>query len=352
MATQRRIVFQSSKDKFLDAYEVEENVKVESPQNNDVLVRVKACVLNKNDTKLLQEFKIIGKETIPVGTEMSGIVTQVGPDVSRVNVGDEVVGMLSPDSPDCACTTFCTISEYNIVKKPSKVNFADAACCVGDGIKAYTALHYQANICGGETVLVMNGASGAGVIAIQLAQSWGAKVITTAHSEEEKLFLEGFRPEIGKIIDFANVKVSLLDICLEETGGTGVDCIIDNGVQQFSEEFSDQANNINLPSKHDLILSLAVGGKWITTQCNLQLDPPHSKILYLKGATVSFLFKDTWTLAKGQQGRFLHILTDLLDKVETGTLKPMVHHTVNFEDACTALSNLHQFTVGNVVLVM
>ncbi len=32
--------------------------------------------------------------------------------------------------------------------------------------------------------------------------------------------------------------------------------------------------------------------------------------------------------------------------------RPMVHHTVNFEDACTALSNLHQFTVGNVVLVM
>ena len=45
------------------------------------------------------------------------------------------------------------------MKKPSKVNFADAACCVGDGVKAYTALHYKANLCGGETVLVMNGAS-------------------------------------------------------------------------------------------------------------------------------------------------------------------------------------------------
>ena len=33
----------------------------------------------------------------------------------------------------------------------------------------------------------------------------------------------------GKIIDFTNPKMSLLDICLEETGGTGVDCIIDNG---------------------------------------------------------------------------------------------------------------------------
>lgn len=44
------------------------------------------------------------------------------------------------------------------MKKPSKVSFADAACCIGDGIKAYIALHYKANLCGGETVLVMNGA--------------------------------------------------------------------------------------------------------------------------------------------------------------------------------------------------
>ena len=45
------------------------------------------------------------------------------------------------------------------VKKPSKVTYADAACCVGNGLQAFTALHYKANLCGGETVLVMNGAS-------------------------------------------------------------------------------------------------------------------------------------------------------------------------------------------------
>jgi NADPH:quinone reductase-like Zn-dependent oxidoreductase len=56
------------------------------------------------------------------------------------------------------------------VKKPSKVNFADAACCVGNGIKAYTALHYKANICGGETVLVLNGASVCRVVMVSLLQ--------------------------------------------------------------------------------------------------------------------------------------------------------------------------------------
>jgi hypothetical protein len=58
-------------------------------------------------------------------------------------------------------------------------------------------------------------------------------------------------------------------------------CISYYIVEQFSEEFSDQANNINLPSKHDLILSLAVGGKWITTQCNLQVSSMYYYLLLL-----------------------------------------------------------------------
>lgn len=353
MNTQRRVVLKKSKDGLQDVFNVEENVQIDVLQSHEVIIKIKACVLNKIDTEILHEFNIIDKETVPVGTEVSGVVTQVGSDVSQVHVGDEVVGALSPDSKSGGCTTFCCISEYNLVKKPAKVSFTDAACCIGDGVKAYTALHYKANICGGETVLVLNGATGTGIIAIQLAQSWGAKVITTANSEEAIMFLESFQPEIGKIIDSRKSNISLLDVCLDETGGAGVDCVIDNGVQQFAEEFIENSDLTNpVPSKDDIIMCLAVGGRWITSQKDLQLDPPNSKILYLKGASVSFLFKDAWTLSKGQQGRFLHILTDVLEKVEKGTIKPMVHHTVSFEDACTTLNNLHQFTVGNVVLVM
>jgi len=39
------------------------------------------------------------------------------------------------------------------------VDHTDAAGCIGDVIKAYTALHYQARVCGGETILIFNGAS-------------------------------------------------------------------------------------------------------------------------------------------------------------------------------------------------
>ena len=45
------------------------------------------------------------------------------------------------------------------MRKPEKVDHIDAAGCIGDVIRAYTALHYQARVCGGETILVVNGAS-------------------------------------------------------------------------------------------------------------------------------------------------------------------------------------------------
>lgn len=47
----------------------------------------------------------------------------------------------------------------HLARKPEKVDHIDVAGCIGDVIKAYTALYYQARVCGGETILIFNGAS-------------------------------------------------------------------------------------------------------------------------------------------------------------------------------------------------
>ena len=56
------------------------------------------------------------------------------------------------------------------------LSYTDAAGGIGDCIRAYTALHYQARICAGDTVLIIDGASSFGTAAIQIARLWGAKV--------------------------------------------------------------------------------------------------------------------------------------------------------------------------------
>ena len=62
------------------------------------------------------------------------------------------------------------------VRKPRMLSYVDAAAGVGDCVRAYTGLHYQARICAGDTVLIMDGASPFGLCAVQITRLWGAKV--------------------------------------------------------------------------------------------------------------------------------------------------------------------------------
>jgi len=51
-----------------------------------------------------------------------------------------------------------------------------AACCIGDGVRAYIALQYLGRVSFGDTVLIMDAATSFGSLAVQLAHAWGAKV--------------------------------------------------------------------------------------------------------------------------------------------------------------------------------
>lgn len=75
------------------------------------------------------------------------------------------------------------------------------------------------------------------------------------------------------------------------------------------------------PTKNQLIKCLAVRGQWVTSQPKLQLDPPDSHLLMLKGASLHFLFEPTWLLSGAQQGDYLQILQSIVSKLEDGTLK-------------------------------
>ncbi|XP_058952124.2 quinone oxidoreductase-like protein 1 [Pocillopora verrucosa] len=337
-------------------YELRESFECPTLDENSVAVKVKACGLSPHHNKILEEFNLISKKEQPFGKEISGVVTNVGSAVTRVSIGDEVAGLLPLDSASAGCANFCILSQYDVAQKPEKVDHIDAAGCIGDVVRAYTALYYQARVCGGETILIFNGASASGVMAIQLAHIWGAKVLATASSEEEVIYLQSLQPPLANVIDLRKTKKSLVDICMDETGGLGVDCVIDNGVLRQDDDVIIKGTGIGLPgqnsvpSKHDVISCLGVAGRWITSHQDLQLDPPDSQMLYLKGAAISFLFEHSWTLSKGQQGRYLHILQDIMDKLSNSVIRPVIHHTVSLEDACETLRQLPQHTVGKIVV--
>ncbi|XP_032063376.1 quinone oxidoreductase-like protein 1 isoform X2 [Aythya fuligula] len=287
----------------------QERENLHPTRDNDVKVQVRACALSWIDTKLLSEMKM-EKDLLPVGREISGIVLEVGRKVSFFQPDDEVV-----------------------VRKPEKVCWVEAAGTVRDGVRAYTALHYLSQVSPGKSVLVMDGASPFGTITIQLAQHRGAKVISTAYSLEDKQFLERLRPAVARVIDGSNGKIDVAESCLEETGGLGVDIVVDAGVKLYSAEDESTSKSQLLPHKHDIITLLGVGGHWITTERNLQLDPPDSHSLFLKGATVSFLNDEIWNLSNIQQGKYLCILEDIMEKLSSSVFRPQLDEPIPLYEA-------------------
>ncbi|XDV15555.1 hypothetical protein PO909_015613 [Leuciscus waleckii] len=301
--------------------------------SHQVKVQVKICALSPVDFKLYEDLRL-ESELVPVGREISGVVLQVGPKVTFFQPDDEVVGILPLDAELSGLCSVVLIDEYDLVQKPEKVSWFEAAAVIKDGLRAYTALHTLARMAAGQTVLVLDGAGPFGVLAIQLAHYHGVKVLATALSPDDQKFLEELRPSVARVIRVWDSKENLVDSCLEETGGLGVDIIIDSGVRLYEEEAETQSHR---PHKHDLLTLLSVGGHWVTTEQHLQLDPPDSHILFLKAASLSFLNDEVWTTSRAKQGRYLHILKDVMDKLSTGTFRPQLEQPVPLYEATVSM---------------
>ncbi|KAL5009818.1 hypothetical protein ScPMuIL_012123 [Solemya velum] len=332
-----------------------EVVDVPVPQKNEVVVQVKACGLSAINKKILTEvFQKSSCDNFIVGWEVAGIVTKADDSVSHVSVGDEVVGILPVDSPFSGCAEYSLFHEFDVVKKPETLSFEEAAAGIGELVKAYTALFYQGHVCSGDTILVLDGATAFGSIAIQLARMWGAKIITTVSSKEEKNYLESLPFSVAQIIEVSVKNNILVSSVMEETGGVGVDVVLDNGARQFSTEediiLMSEKYKFPVPHKHDIISCLAVSGKWITSQFGLQLDPPDSQQLFLRGASLCFLFDQVWTLSYAQQGRYQHVLHDAVDKLHGGLVKVKIAKTVSMDEVVEVMKNLDNFRVGKVIM--
>ncbi|XP_076159737.1 quinone oxidoreductase-like protein 1 [Alosa pseudoharengus] len=317
--------------------------------NHQVKVQVKGCALSPVDIKLYNDLKL-QRDTVPVGREIVGTVRQVGPKVTFFQPDDEVVGILPLDTEVSGLCNTVLIHEQLLVPQPEKVSWVSAAGAVRDGLRAYTALHTLAHMAVGQTLLVLDGASPFGVLAIQLAHYHGVKVLATAHSPDDLKFLEQLRPSVARVIGVWDAKVDLVESCLEETGGLGVDIVIDAGVKLYDEEPESQQKQ-QLPHKHDIITLLGVGGHWVTMEDNLQLDPPDTHSLFLKAASLSFLNDEVWTASAAREGRYLHILRDVMEKLSTGTFRPLVEEPVPLYEATVSMEMVQKKQVRKRVVV-
>ncbi|KAH6907976.1 hypothetical protein BKA70DRAFT_1280362 [Coprinopsis sp. MPI-PUGE-AT-0042] len=217
------------------------DVEMPKPDHEEVLVKVKAFGVNRMD--ILQRE---GHYPLPpgaskdiLGVEFSGVITELGTNVERWQVGDEVFGL----TPGGAYAEYLVAPQKNIMKKPESLTWVEAASIPENLLTAFQALVLISEVRENDNVLVHAGASGVGVAALQLAHLYKAsKVIATTSTQEKvdwllKLPNAATHGANYKTQDFASV-------VKEVTDGHGADVVIDFvGQSHFNKNLAAMAKD-------------------------------------------------------------------------------------------------------------
>lgn len=182
-------------------FDVEESLP--TIKENEMLIKLVAAGVNDVDVVIRKNgfpetYK--NRKELPhsLGNEFSGVVTQVGDNITKFEVGDHVLGLNSLET----YTEYIVVDENNLVAKvPKDADLVPLGGLTVVSITAWSAVILNGEVQADQRVLIHGGAGGVGSMAIQLAKNAGAYVITTA-SAKDKAYLESLGAD--EVIDYRN----------------------------------------------------------------------------------------------------------------------------------------------------
>ncbi|XP_058764742.1 uncharacterized protein LOC131638210 [Vicia villosa] len=290
--------------------------EVQDPQikDHEVLIRVHATALNKADTVQRKGAYPLPQGASPYpGLECSGTIESVGKNVSNWKIGDQVCALLSGGG----YAEKVAVPEGQVLPVPPGISLKDAASFPEVACTVWSTIFMTSHLSQGETLLIHGGSSGIGTFAIQIAKYRGSRVFVTAGSEEKLAYCKSIGADVGinyKTEDFvARVK--------EETGGQGVDVILDCMGASYFQKNLDSLNYdgrlfiIGFQGGVSTEVDLrALFGKRLTVQgAALRIRSPENKAVI-----ISEVKKNVWLA------------------IAEGKVKPVIYKTFSLSEAAEA----------------
>jgi len=289
-----------------------ENIPQPKPANDEVLVRVHAASINPVDTAIMAGYmSFMTKIPLTLGTDFSGVVVEVGSDVSHVKPGDAVYGIIPMGSG--TFSEYATPKADQVALKPKSLDHIFASTVPLPSMAAWQSLIEHGKFKSGERVLIHGVAGAVGGLAAQFAKNQGAYVYGTDISEKA-----------------------------QHVAGLGIDRFID----VKSERFEDVVENV------DLVLDyiggefmersytvLKSGGRYVTS---MSMQTPQEEPEKRGFSSVGF----------GAQPR-ADLLTKFAGMADAGKIKVYVNRTFPLAEAQAALDyRLQSKAPGKVVLTV
>lgn len=302
-----------------------ENLK---PGKREVLVNVKACGVNFPDTLIIQGLYQF-KPELPFtpGSDVAGVVKDIGEDIKHLNVGDEVFGFVAHGAmaeevliPGNACFPI-----------PTQMDFPIAASFMMGYGTSFHALKDRAKLQKGETLLVLGASGGVGLAAVELGKLMGAHVIAAASSDEKLELCKHYGADETINYNTEDLKSTIKAL----TNNKGVDVIYDPVGGDYAENaFRGMAWNGRY-----LVVGFA-SGHIPKLPLNLPL---------LKGASVVGVF---WGgFAMGQPKENMQNTMTLMQWYAEGKLKPHIDKIYELKDAPKALEAMMQRKVKGKLVI-
>ncbi len=296
----------------------------------EVVVSVRAASVNFPDVLIIQN-KYQFKPPLPFspGSELAGVVKEVGEGVSAFKPGDKVIAFTGHG----AFAEEVKTEAARLVPLPQGMDFNSGAAFILTYGTSDHALRDRGALKAGETLLVLGAAGGVGLAAIEIGKALGARVIACASSEDKLAVCRehGADEAINYATEDLRERIKAL------TGGRGVDVVYDAVGGPYSEPaFRSIAWRGRL-----LVVGFAAG----------DIPKLPLNLALLKGASIVGVF---WgDFARREPRQFAESVRQLGRWFAEGKLKPHVSQTLPLAKAAEALNLMAARKVkGKLVLTV
>ncbi|HLL53180.1 MAG TPA: NADP-dependent oxidoreductase [Myxococcaceae bacterium] len=304
--------------------------------SRELLVEVRAAGVNPVDFKIREgglQPLVPYRFPLVLGNELSGVVVEVGPEVTKFKKGDAIFARLDKLAIG-AFAQFAVVKESDAALKPENLSFEEAASIPLVGLTTWQVLIELGGLKAGQKALIHAGSGGVGTFAIQLAKHLGATVATTVGQRNVAL-----------------VK------------GLGADEVIDYGTQRFDEVLRDcdfVFDTLAGETQHRSFRVLKPGGVMVSIA-----GMPTAKFARAWGVSplvagaLGLLGWKTSRLAKKHGVRFEYLfmrpdgqqLSEIARLLARGVIRPVLDRVFPFEQTPSALQYVESGrAVGKVVI--
>ncbi|WP_326837398.1 SDR family NAD(P)-dependent oxidoreductase [Amycolatopsis rhabdoformis] len=287
-------------------------------------VRIAVRVAGLNFRDVLNALGMYPGDPVPLGLEVAGVVTETGPEVTELTVGDRVLGIAPGGLGPVAVA-----DQRSLVAVPRQWSFAQAATAPVVFLTAWHGLRDLAGLRAGESVLIHAGAGGVGMAAIRLARHLGAEVFATASPGKwavlRSLGLPDDHLASSRTADF-EARFSAA------TGGRGVDVVLNS----LTGEFVDASLRL-----------LAPGGRFV------EMGKVDLRAAHEVAAAHPGVFYQAFDLMEVDLDRIHRMLAELAGLFASGALVPLPVKTWDVRRAPEAFRFVSQAKhVGKVALTI